>query len=417
MLSTTLLTVLALSAAPQAQDPHWYAFEGCWRVTPRSDAAPVVCMTEMGGALQLATYVSGELKSDQRITADGSSRAISEGGCNGEETARWSADGARVFVRAKLSCGTGMERQTTSVLALTTPESLVEVRSLKVGDGTSVRTVRYEIMPSTEYPQGFRLASGRELARETARVHASAALDVEDVVEAGKLVDAAAVEAFLAARNSGFKLTAATLRQLAAAGVPRSTLDVMIAVSYPQAFRVAEADQQQERRAEWASPYYDPFVANPYYRYDCYGLNYYSSWGCDYRYGYGYSPYGYGPYGYSRYGGWYGGYWGGNGVVIVPVDDDGNPLDGSRGGTVGGGGYTRGGQTTRGTARPRSEPSSSSGTRASVNPGSSGSGSRASSGSGSSGGSSGGSVSSGGYSSGGSSGSSQGTAKPRGGGR
>ena len=407
MLGTTLLTVLALTAAPQAQDPHWYAFEGCWRVTPQQEGAPVVCMRESGAGLLMATYVKGELKSEQRINADGTARPIAEGGCSGEEAGRWSEDGARVFIKARLSCGAGMERLTTSVLALTGPESLVEVRSLRVGDGATVRTVRYEEVPSTQYPAGFQVASGRELARETARVHLSAALDLADVVEASKQIDAGAVEALLAAGGSGFKLSATSLKQLASAGVPRSTLDVMVALSYPKEFRVAEADGR-ERSRDWASPYYDPFTMNPYYRYDCYGLNYYSSWGCDYRYGYGYSP-----YGYSRYGGsWYNpyGYYGNGGIVIVPVDGDNQ---GGSGGSVTSGGYTRGsGQTTKGTARPRGQPSAD-GPRASTSPSSGGS--RGSTAGSSGGSSSGGSVSGGGYTSGGAS--SSGTAKPRGGGK
>jgi len=419
MSSTILFTVLALTAAPQAQNPSWYAFEGCWRATPQQEGAPLVCMRESGGSLLMSTYVSGELKSEQRITADGAAHPISEGGCSGEETGSWSADGGRVYIRARLSCGTGMERLTTSALALLSPAALVEVQSLRVGEGTSVRTVRYDAVPPTEFPAGFQLAGGRELARETARVHASATMDVTDVVEAGKQLDAGAVEALLAARAAGFALSAATLRQLVAAGVPRSTIDMMVALSYPQAFRVAESTQREDRRTEWASPYYDPFRMNPYYRYDCFGLNYYSSWGCDYRYGYGYSP-----FGYSRYGGWYSpyGYYGGGGIVIVPVDTEGNPIEGSRGGSVGSTGYSPGGQTSRGTARPRHEPSAT-GTRSSASPGSStprassgGSGSSsAGRGSVSGGGYTGGGSSSGGSSSGGST--SQGTAKPRGGGK
>ncbi|NJD09267.1 MAG: hypothetical protein FIB01_02105 [Gemmatimonadetes bacterium] len=414
MLSTTLLTVLALAAAPQAQDPHWYAFEGCWRVTPQQEGAPVVCMAESAGVLVMSTYVKGELKSEQRIRADGVARPISEGGCNGEETGRWSADGARVYISARLSCGSGMERLTSGVLALTGPESFVEVRSLRVADGITVRTVRYAEVPASEYPAGFRLAAGRELVRETTRLHASTALDVADVAEASKLVDAGAVEALLATRASGFALNAKTLRQLKAAGVPRSTLDLMVALSYPDAFRVAESEPREPNRADYASPYYDPFLMNPYYRYDCFGLNYYSSWACDYRYGYGYGygSYGYSPYGYSRYGGWYSpyGWYGNNGIIVVPAGEDQ-----SAGGAVGSGGYSRGTQPSLGTARSRGQSSGNAGTRSSVSPSSGGGSSSRGGSSSGGGGSSGGSVGGGGYSSGGSSGS-VGTAKPRGGG-
>lgn len=411
MVATTFVALLALAAAPspQAQGPGWLAFEGCWRPAEQA-SAPVVCFRESEGGGVMATYVDGELKSEQRIVPDGMAHALSEGGCTGEETARWSADGARLYVRARLSCGVGMDRVTTSVLALSGMNALAEVQSLRVGDGTSVRSVRYESLPSTSYPAGFELVTGRELAREAARLHASAVLDLADVIEASKQVEPAALDALLAARQSGFALNAGSLKKLAAAGVARSTIDVMVALSYPERFRVAE---EEPRYASATSPYYDPFVSNPYYQYDCYGLGYYTSYLCDYRYGwspFGYSRYGYSPYGYySPYGG---GYYGG-GVIVLPGGDD---YEGpGRGGTVGSSGYGQGTQTSRGTARPRSQPTSRSGPASSVHPSSGGSSTPRASSGGSSGGGSG-SVGSGGYTGGGGS-TSQGTAKPRGGGK
>jgi len=400
---TTLLTVLVLAGGGAAQEPQWQAFEGCWRQADQA-GAPLMCLRQAGADVLMSTYVDGELKSEQRIAANGVPRQISEGGCSGQETGRWSADGARVYLRATLSCGAGMERITSSILALTGPETLVEVQSLRVGDGTSVRSAGYQLVSESEYPAGFALTAGRGLARETARLQASSALDPADVIEGSREVDAGALEALLAARQAGFALSGSTLKQLAAAGVARSTLDVMVGLSYPQEFRVAAAEPEADRRDDWVSPYYG---YDPSYRYDCMGLSYYSSMYCDYRYGW--SPYSY----YSRYGGGYGGYYGGGyygGGPIIVVPGDGDEVPGG-GGRVGPDGRTRGDQPTRGTARPRNQPADSNTPRSSVSPSSSGSGSRASSGSSGSG-SSGGSVSSGGRSSGGAS--SQGTAKPRG---
>lgn len=407
MIHIALLALVTAGAAPGQQDGRWLPFEGCWVAEGAASLATpdhMLCIRRTDAAAVFGTWVNGSLESEQTLVVDGTARAFAEGGCEGTEIAQWSADGRRVFVRQELMCGTA-PRSATTVLSFVSGAAFADVRALRVGTESSVRSIRYRAVEPALYPEGFAMAEGQELARETARLHAAAALEPGDVIEASRLVDADAVNGLLAARRAGFRLNAKTLAQLSAAGVAPSTLDVMVALTYPERFAVAE-QPQEEPAARWEPQrtartdlFYDPY--DPWDRYRGYGLydrfsqcrsfGYLSSYGC----------YASNPYLYN---------YGVGGIWVMPVDqvNGGGMLPANRTGTVSSDGYRRGTSTTRGTAAPRSGDSGRAITRAGAVQ-SSGEGARSSGST-----SSGGSVSSGGHSSGGAE--SKGTAKPRGGG-
>jgi hypothetical protein len=174
------------------------------------------------------------------------------------------------------------------------------------------------------------------------------------------------VRARIAERREPFPVGAAQLVRMADAGVAPAVIDVVVAVSYPRDFTVADdVDAPEAERREAAAPpapslagvrrtrFWDPF----------YGFGYYSYYD---RLEYGGYSYGYGGFGYP-------GRFRPSVIVVQPRQE-------TQGRVVNGRGYTRNRPSTP--SSPAPAPSSSSG--------SSGSGdSSAGSGSGSSGGSTG----------------------------
>lgn len=358
------------SAAPApAQTGDWTAWYGCWRpVDTTNGAAPLICVLPGDGptAVRMATVENGEITDETIVRADGVARPLEEGGCTGSESAFFSADGRRIFTRAELACG-GLGRVSTGVLAMVSEAEWVDAQALTVNGQHAARTIRYRAADASELPTWLAtvLPQGRDLAQETARLDAAMPLDVDAVVEASKHVAAPALEAMLAARQHGFGLDAKKLVQLRDRGVPASTIDVMVALSYPAKFAVAPpqydaqhgvSDLERENAAGCYDRYgsYDPYGSYDRYgseRRDCYSSRYGNSYGYGAyrnRYGYGYDPYGYDPYGWN---------FGSRPVVVIVRSDEGEPRTG--GAVVKGRGYTRTG-TTRGTATPRSaEPTGS----------------------------------------------------------
>jgi hypothetical protein len=354
--------VAATVSQPSARDGSLLAWHGCWRVS--AEDAPegrILCVLPGADAAEtrFVTVADGVIEGTTTLRVDGVARPVEEGGCTGTETARWSRDGRRVYLRAELMCQ-GVRRVSTGVLAMLAETEWVDVQTYAVGEQHAVRILRYRAVADADIPAEFAQAFDRatSLARETARLYAAAPLQVDDVIEAGSYISTPALQALLAAHGHGFRIDARTLASLHDAGVDQSIIDVMIALSYPTRFAVRspEGDRidstYRQRGYALEDECYDPFMRRYFYGDACYyGRGFgYSRYGLGYGY-YGYG-YGYSPWGYDRYG------WrSGTGPVVVIVRPDGETPPVRGGAVVKGGGYTSGGSsgsTGRGTAQPRS---------------------------------------------------------------
>lgn len=353
-----LATLLAV-APVNPQEGSWVAWHGCWRTVGEDTPQQVICLLP-GAApseVRLRIVEQGAVTEQAILHTDDTPRAVREGGCTGTERGRWSRDGRRVFIRAELDCE-GVRRVSSTVLAMVAENEWVDVQTITIGEQHSARVRRYRAIEGASMPADIRAAldDGRQLVRESARLHASAPLEIDDVIEATAQLPAPGVEALLAARESGFALNARKLVELERARVPASVIDVMVALSYPRVFAVQDADVEPQQ------PAYPPIARtiddcyDPYWDYDWrYNARRYNRYN---RYGYGscYDRYGYG-WG-SRYGSWNSGYygWRGNGPIVIVRPDREEHTPGQ---AVKGRGYTRGSASNEGSAQPRSTAGSS----------------------------------------------------------
>lgn len=404
LFSAMLSAGIAISGSAQTTPPaqRWDAWMGCWRAERAPTAAatassPYVCVspTNRTSAVEVVTIDGSKILSRDTIDASGEAITSTAQGCQATKKGQFSADGRRVLLRSDVNCQDA-KRTTTGMLAIAPTGEWLDIQSVTAYGNTGIRVTRYhEARPSRtdSLPAEVQRQLDRSGAVAAARTLAGGSLAVRDIAEATRLVDTSVVQAWIVERGARFQLDASNLVSLAEAGVPGSITDVMVGVSYPGHFAVAQprsmgaySDLSSLDSARIADRYID----------DRCGLFSASSYSCG-RYGYGYGGlYGYGLYGYNTYGGGYygpgytyGGYYGGfyNAPVVVVKGDQQQAV--SHGRIVNGSGYTPGsGSSSSGTAsRPASSGSSSSG-GSSGSSGSSGSGS-ASSGS-SSGASSGG---------------------------
>lgn len=375
--------------AASSLDARWQPWIGCW--TPAAAHRPgtlaeppvganteFVCVTPATDAsaasagVDVATVVGGRIVARERIDATGQSRAHSQDGCNGVESAKWSADGHRVFTRSQYTCPGNLERTSTGVLAISPDGDWVSVQGVGSRGGRDVRTLHYRDagIPASIPSEIAGALHGRSLAVSTARSAAAAPLTNEDVIEASRTLDPSVVEAWVIDRRQKFALDARQLVQLADAGVPSNVTDAMVAVSYPGAFAINVGSRAGEMAAGTAASAAGDLgspgrrimvdmepLAFPY--------DYYSP--------YGYAPYGYAPYGYAPYGGYYssslyGGYppaygWYRNGVPVI-VLKGGQQHATPTGHVVKGRGYTQSDPGSTGVTaspRPSASPPSSSG--------------------------------------------------------
>lgn len=357
-LSLTLAPAAVQSAAaqPADPDPRWQAFLGCWAPIAQEGAettAPdhVLCFSEHeSGAVAATTIAGGEVQSEELIRADGTQHAVDAEACSGTQSARWSEDGARVYLRSALECGDNvLGRESAGVLALSGGGTFIDVNAVGVEDQYGVRVLQYRSLAPSEYPASMRSLAAH--ADDATRLYAAAPLTLDDIIEASSVLPAPAVQAMLielpASTN---RLDANALIALADAGVAEEVIDVIVALAHPEKFALAAAPLSADEQAT-ARPGRTVWMHDPYrdaWGYGGYGYNRYS------RYGY----YPYSRFGYNNYG-W--GYGGGPGtIIIIDRDDNVDVTPDRRGVVVKGRGYTRGGSDSRAT-EPRSTSRTQSG--------------------------------------------------------
>jgi hypothetical protein len=377
VLAAGLLVAAAATARAQVPrpDPRWQAWLGCWRLegaAASADArAPLVCVLPVSGTpnVEIVAVVDSGIVSRDTVAATGERRAISRDGCDGWESATWSSEGQRVYLHSEFTCPGNFKRTTSGLMTMTPDGHWLDARGVALRGQMAVQVVQYADagLPGTLPAEIVAALSRRGLAVGLSREAASAPVTLADVVEASHNVEPALIEAWLAGDGQGFRLDARTLVALSDSGVSDRVIDVMVALSYPNAFAVnptSGLDEFAPVSATRRSPVYaDSMYGTRYGQPSCYtpwGWDSYGPWGasaygCGYYSPFGYSPYGYAPYGYG-YNPWYGGYgWTYGGGTVVIVNGGGGATPTQHGRIVKGRGYVPTGQAggSGSQARPR----------------------------------------------------------------
>jgi uncharacterized membrane protein YgcG len=381
-LALGLATTAAAQESSASGDARWTPWVGCWQASARDLEAmavspgsqtplPVVCIAPAAGAaaIDLVTVTGAQVSPLERIDANGVRRPVSREGCEGWETAEFSPDSKRIYLRSEHQCTGNRTRTSTGIMSMSPNGEWLDVQGVKVESNNAVRVAHYGRVPVPPALDARMRAAieNHKLARNTAVIAASDSIEIADVVEASKRADPLVVQTWLIERGQGFGMNAKRLAQVADAKVPSSVIDVMVALSYPRAFAInlangngtvtpteqtralAEADEGL-RDGPMVYMNWDPF----YSRYGSYGY---------------YSRYGYGMYGFPGYYPWY---TTGN-VVVRPSGTVQLPPRDTRGRMVKGGGYTRpSDRRDSGSGEPRSSVSGSGSSGGSSSAGSSG---------------------------------------------
>jgi hypothetical protein len=287
---------------------RWGPWLGCWELEPQQAAdevpAPAIrtCVTRTPGdpGVRISTTVAGAAAVEETFVADGAEWPIEDGPCRGMRLAEWSRTGHRLFSRARIEC-TGSPPYRVSHLASIAGDTWLDIQGITREAHEAVRVRRYRRIQESQLPSAI-TPSGL-----------SPAFSLDDVKEASRSVTPLVLEAALVETHSRFVLNGRTMLDLDRAGVPDEITDVMVALSYPDRFKV------HPRTPGGSSA--GPAIPDECGIYDT----------CVY----GWDPFGYTDWRFDEY-------WESGGIIIVePPDASGRPPEDRGGRVVNHRGYTR----------------------------------------------------------------------------
>jgi hypothetical protein len=254
-LTGPLAAPLEAGEPDQTQENRWTAWVGCWEDAEGADDGLLVCFTPLPGmdGVEIRTWIDDELLAAEEVVADGRPVPVEEGGCVGSRTARWSADGARVYISSELRCGEGVTRVTSGVMALADQgRHFLEIHAAGAAGHDPILGARRFAPASTASMEAAGVkdpASEYRLAVQTARSVRAIPLDPSAVVEGVEVAGPDVTRALIAELGEPFQLTAAVVRDLARQGVPEDILDVMVAVSNPDRFAIEGTSWEAHEQA------------------------------------------------------------------------------------------------------------------------------------------------------------------------
>ncbi len=239
----TLVSGLPAQAQQATASSHpWAAFFGCWAPVDGARTLAVTCVIPVEGSrfeVEQLSVVAGNVASAVSLRADGERRAINAEGCEGWETAAFSADGSRVYTRGSATCAEATEQLTSGVLSITPEGHFLQVAAVRVGEQSTLTTQRFALLRWVEVPPVVqeRLAPLAMMA-DGARTAAARPLDLDAVEDALQFADASVVEAWMAetGANENFRVTRTELQRLVDMKAPTSIIDMSVALANPAQF-------------------------------------------------------------------------------------------------------------------------------------------------------------------------------------
>ncbi len=145
--------LVAQSAAPSASvvvhDDRWQPWLGCWKpsgsATPTVSAgesvtatATMICVVpgKTATSVEILNFSGGNITERTTIEpAQPTAKKVEE--CSGSETATWSADGRRLIMSGTFTCGRGVSRKESGIMAIDADGEWVQTQTVSVGGNAS----------------------------------------------------------------------------------------------------------------------------------------------------------------------------------------------------------------------------------------------------------------------------------------
>lgn len=200
-----LFITAPLAAQAPAVAPSWNTFLGCWSTSSAGSIGPMVCIvpTDSVDRVEFLTVNGDSIVSRSFVDASGRLSAYARNACRGVETARWSADGNRVYLHADYSCGKGAPRQSDALIDRTRSDAFSYLEVELKSEQKPVVVNFIVQLDTTVFPDEVRrrLPAYRALTLDATELEERTAVPTSALVEAKSILSPALIEAWMSDRG------------------------------------------------------------------------------------------------------------------------------------------------------------------------------------------------------------------------
>ncbi|MDR0310911.1 MAG: hypothetical protein LBJ21_04940 [Acidobacteriota bacterium] len=253
----------------------------------------------------------------ENIIPDGIPRPVESSACTGTSTYQWEKQTGIILGKSEMVCQ-GEAYNIFTLKMMTSADLMADILFVKT-PGQNRLAVRRFAFERTLPPDGENFSARDSLVLRTAL---AAPWDTDKIISLSKTVETVVLEAALLEKNLQVQLDSKSLRKMKSSGTPDSIIDILVALSAPDKFRIEKNDRIAVEAASPAAQNNETYtyvyrMEPPYYGY-YYPWHYYWSY---------YSP-----------------FWWGYPIYTYPVVVGGGSGGSGGGGTTGGGssGYSEG---------------------------------------------------------------------------
>ena len=222
----------------------------------------------------------------ENIIPDGILRRIEFGNCTGSNTYKWEKEAGVLLGTSEIVCGEASYSIITLKM-MTSADRMTDILAVKTADQTRLAVRRFAFEREFSSAVNFFLGQESMLLRTTL----AAPWDLDKIINLSQIVETSVLEAALIEKNLQVKLDAKSLRKMKSTGTPDSIIDLLVAMSNPDKFRIEKnehiAVEAASRRPESGETYsYSYGIEAPYYYGYYYPWSYYWSYNSPFWWGY-----------------------------------------------------------------------------------------------------------------------------------
>ena len=215
------------------------------------------------------------------IIPDGVSRPAESSACAGTRTFQWEKQTGVLLGRSEIVCQGEASYTVFTLKMMTAADRLADILVIKTPDLTRLAVRRFA------FEKDLQAAGDSFRAQESLvlRTVLAAPWDLDKIISLSKTVETVVLEAALLERNLQVKLDTKALRKMKSAGTPDSIIDLLVAMSAPDKFRIETNDQVAVQAASSSRLGNGETYSNPYVMAPPYYYGYYYPWGNYWSYG------------------------------------------------------------------------------------------------------------------------------------